>query len=346
MKTKLITLSVLFFAVAFSNCQNNAIIDSYLKEKYNKDKLNGNVLVIKNGQTIYENSFGFADGSKTIRLTKDFRFDLGSIYKEFPAVSILQLQEKGLLNVNDKIDVYLKDLPNWAHKVSIKNMLQYTSGLPRVEWGKYFKNGDIITDEKIKSDVLNLKELNFEPGSDYLYTNHSPMLLAQIVEKITKQPFVAYVKQNLFIPFGLKSAVIHSEIPYSNRTLMAIPFDKNYKEDAYKLKISGVLFSLSARDLYNWLEQLHTYKIISKTSLKLLSEKANFSGNIQSPLGNVEFEDNKIIEHSHHGTSGNYECIVRRFFNGENAFTIIIQTNQKHKNVHEISNEIKTILKE
>lgn len=54
-------------------------------------------------------------------------------------MSIMQLQEEGLLNVEDKIDKYLKGLPSWASKISIKNLLQYTSGLPKVEWEKYLE---------------------------------------------------------------------------------------------------------------------------------------------------------------------------------------------------------------
>jgi hypothetical protein len=125
---------------------------------------------------------------------------------------------------------------------------------------------------------------------------------------------------------------------------MAIPFNSDYEEDSYKLTISGAIFSLSARDLYNWLYNLHSYKIISKSSLKTLSEKADFSGNIQSPLGNAEWKNGNVVEHSHHGSSGNYECIVRRFYSGKDVLTIIVQTNQKHSNVHDISDEIKSIL--
>ncbi|WP_299103501.1 serine hydrolase [uncultured Winogradskyella sp.] len=345
MKRILVIVLLFFISLTFINCKKHISIDSYIEELASKGKFNGNILVVRNGESVYENSFGFSDGSKTVKLTKDFRFDLGSVYKEFPAVSIMQLQEKGLLNVEDKLDKYLIDLPIWASTISIKNLLQYTSGLPQVEWDKYFEKNERITDEKIKEDLLNIKELEFKPGKDYLYTNHSPILLSQVVEKITNQTFKAYVNQNLFIPFSLKSAVIHPEAPYLDKNLMAIPFDDDYEEDSYKVTISGAIFSLTANDLYNWIENLHTYKIINQESVKFLSEEADFFGNIQSPLGSVEWKNNRIIEHSHHGSAGNYECIVRRFNNDKDVLTIIVQTNQKHKNVGDISDEIKNILK-
>ncbi|GAB1856800.1 serine hydrolase [Flavobacteriaceae bacterium MHTCC 0001] len=315
-----------------------------MKELAEDGDFNGNVLVVKNGKTIYEGSFGFSDGSKTTKLTSQFRFDLGSVYKEFPAFSIMQLQEKGLLYIDDKIDIYLKDLPNWSSKITIKHLLQYTSGLPKVAWDKYFENNERITDQKIKNDLLHLNELEFEPGSDYLYTNYSPILLAQIVENITKQSFPDYVKENLFIPFGLNNAVIHPEVPYLNRDLIAIPFDENFKEDAYKVTLSGVCFSLTAKDIQHWLTNLHAFKIISKTSLQFLSQKADFWGNIQSPLGGVTWENGIVKEHYHHGETGNYECIVKRFNNGKDILIIIVQANQKHQNMFDISDEIKRIL--
>lgn len=339
-----LTLFLLFISIIFMNCKSHTSIDSYIKELAAEDEFNGNVLVVLNREKIYENSFGFSDGSKTVKLTKEFRFDLGSVYKEFPAVSIMQLQEKGLLNVEHKLNIYLKDLPSWASTISIKNLLQYTSGLPEVEWDKYFEINERITDEKIKDDLLSIEELEFKPGTDYLYTNHSPMLLSQIVEKITNQTFAAYVAQNLFIPFSLKDAIIHPEAPYLDKSFMAIPFNDDYKEDAYQVTLSGAIFSLTANDLYNWIDNLHSYKIINQKSMKLLSEEADFFGNIQSPLGSVEWTKNRIIEHSHHGSAGNYECIVRRFNNGKDVLTIIVQTNQKHENVGDISDEIKDII--
>jgi len=106
MEYNTIKIALLAIIVIFSNCKHYTSIDSYLQEKAQQGKFNGNVLVVKNGETVYENSFGFSDGSKSTKLTNQYRFDLGSVYKEFPAVSIMQLQEKGLLNTDDKIDVY------------------------------------------------------------------------------------------------------------------------------------------------------------------------------------------------------------------------------------------------
>ena len=170
------------------------------------------------------------------------------------------------------------------------------------------------------------------------------MLLSKIVENITKQTFNYYVMQNLFLPFSINAVAIPTVVPFLDRNLMAIPFNEAYEEDSYKVAIPGVIFCFTARDLYNWIEHLHAYKIINQQSMRFLSEKADFSGNIQAPLGFVAWKNNTITEHSHHGENGNYECYVRRFVKDKDVLTVIVQSNQKRANVVEITDEIRSIL--
>jgi CubicO group peptidase (beta-lactamase class C family) len=317
-------------------------VDSLLNELYQSEKLNGNVLVVKEGKTLYENSFGFADASRNIKLTKEYRFNIGSIYKEFPAVAIMQLKEKNMLKLGDKISKYLPDLPSWAKQISIKNLLQYSSGLPMIQWGKYFGKGLEIRDEDIDNDLQDIKSLEFAPGSDYLYTNNTPVLLMKIVESITSTNFNAYLTENLLIPANMDGTITKGEYPYIDKSLMAIPFNSNFEVDNYNLSVSNVLFSSTARDMNNWFNSLGDFNILNKESIKFLSETVISVDNIQAPLGYCEWENENLIEHTHHGSMGNYECLVQRF--KQEKLTIIILTNQKQKNVHGISSSIYQIV--
>lgn len=338
--TKVLLLNLI---ISLFGCQNNDSINTYLNELHAKGKLNGNVLVIKDGKTLYEKSFGYTDGSKKTMLSKDYRFNIGSIYKEFPAVSILQLQEKNQLNLEDKISKYIPDLPNWSEKITVQNLLQYSSGLPTIGWNAYFDKGINVNDHHIMEEIKSVKTLEFEPGSDYLYSNSNPILLIKIIENITKTTFNEYLQENIFIPYGLDNTIIKGQYPYEDKTLMAIPFNTDFKEDDFKLSIKGLLFSSITRDLSNWFEQLGDFKIINKTSVKILSEQAKKGENIQSPLGYTQWENDKIVEHSHHGSSVNYEVMVRRF--KQDRITIVILTNQKQGNVYEISEKIYKIIR-
>ena len=97
---------------------------------------NGNVLVSKNNKIIYNASFGFTDATKTNKLTTDFRFNIGSITKEFSAVALLQLKELGKLKLDDKVSKFIPELPKWASNISIKDLLEYTSGIPKCKLEK------------------------------------------------------------------------------------------------------------------------------------------------------------------------------------------------------------------
>jgi len=338
--TKLLLLNL---CISLFACQNNENIDSYLSELHKDGKLNGNVLVIKDGKTLFEKSYGFTDGSKSTLLNKDYRFNIGSVYKEFPAVAIMQLQEKNLLNVDNKISKFLPELPKWSEKVSIRNLLQYSSGLPTIGWDAYFAKGINVTDNHIMSEIQNVGNLEFEPGTDYLYSNSNPILLIKIVEHISQSSFNDYLKENIFDPYELNNIVIKGQYPYVDKTLMAIPFNADFEEDDYEISVKSLLFNSKARDMASWFEQLGNFKVVSKQSVKTLSGVAKAGENIQSPLGYCDWEEEKIIEHSHHGSTANYECVVRRF--KQDGITIVILTNQKHGNVYDISQEIYEIIK-
>jgi len=347
-KLIIIPLTFLFAVNGFSQKKIDIghQIDSLLQKEYKDKKFNGNILVVQKNKTLYEKSFGFANPSRKDNLNKDFKFQIGSIYKEFVAVAVMQLYEKGLIHLEDDIHKYIPELPVWSKSISIKNLLQYSSGLPEVQWAKYFNEDKNITFEEVFEDLKTIKTLNFKPGSGYLYTNYSPLLLMKLIENITHQDFSEYAKQNLF---DSDDIVIKEKYPYTDRSLMAIPFDSKYTIDSYKMALP-ILFASNVRGLYNWFDKIHSNKMISQKSKLFLGKIANILTDEfkQSPLGIVTtcqketFGLPDVIEHTHDGSNGNYQVIARRFNN--NDLSIIILTNQKNNNLFDISESIYKIV--
>lgn len=344
MKSKISLLALFFISISFIGCNQHDSVDDYMQKLFAEGKFNGNVLVVKNGETIYEKSLGYVDPSRKEMLTKDHRFGIGSVYKEFPAVAIMQLQEKGILEVDDTIDKYLPSLPNWASEVTILNLLQYTSGLPKVEWEKYMENDELITHKKIMDDVRSYGELKFKPGKDYLYTNYSPILLIKVVESLISESFSDYVRKYIFAPTKMDGAILPEVLPFVDRTRIAIPYNLDNVVDSYRAEMPGVMFCTTPRDLYSWMDHLHAGKVLNRNSIKQLSQKANFWGNVQAPFGRVRWKGDRIKEHFHHGENGSYECVVRRFDDGNDVLTIVVMSNQKRETVIDISDEIKGIV--
>jgi hypothetical protein len=271
------------------------------------------------------------------------RFNIGSIYKEIPAVAILKLQEEGNLQLNDHLSMYVTDLPEWAEQITIKSLLQYSSGLPKMKFDEHFSNGITVTEEILMNDLRNVRELQFKPGTNYLYTNYSPMLLSKIVEHIIKQDFQSYAQNHLFAPYGINHIKVNSQYPYLDKTSMAIPFDEAFKEDDYTIKVDWVLTGYTASDLYNWFKHLDSFNIVSRESMKILSQEAIQGDNIQSPLGRSDWENGDIKLHLHHGSSASYESLVRH--HKQDKIMIILMTNQKQGNVHDIADELYRLAK-
>ena len=334
-------ISLTLFASLLLGCNRIHDIDSYLKELHAEGTFNGTILVVQNDTVLYENAFGYADGTKKHLLTSDHRFNVGSIYKEFPAVAIMQLKEEGLLTLDDNLSSFMPHLPGWAKKVTVKNLLQYSSGLPKIDWESYFQKGFGVKEEKIVQNLSTLEALEFEPGTDYLYSNYNPFLLMRIVEASSKMKFKEYVEQKILLPFEIDGVVIKEVYPYKDTSLMAIPFDENFKVDDYKAEVT--LVCSSAAGMYNWFSKLDDFQIITKESMQQLSEEAISGDNIQAPLGRGDWEGDDLKLHLHHGSSQNYECLVRNY--KQDGFMIILMTNQKQRNVHEIADNIYGLLK-
>jgi CubicO group peptidase (beta-lactamase class C family) len=339
------TLTVYSCKVANQNSNYTSVnkqIDQFIKDLETKGKFNGNILVVKNNQTIFKKSFGFANGIKE-SLSEEFKFGIGSIYKEFPAVAIMQLSEQGKLNINDTVSQYLTNLPTWANTITIKDLLQYSSGLPKVNFGKYFSTNSPIRSEDILNDIKSIEKLKFAPGSNYIYSNNNPFLLIKIVESINGEPFDNYAKENLFKPFNLTNTTFKRQFPYKDGSKMAIPINADFKEDSYKINVPSMLLTSTTEDLSNWIDNLHNFEIINKESLYLLSQTASIEKlDMQAPLGNCTLYNKEITLHSHHGTAGNYECLIQR--DNINGLTIIILTNQKQGNLFDISKNISKIV--
>ncbi|BAP33391.1 beta-lactamase [Chryseobacterium sp. StRB126] len=292
---------------------------------------NGNILVSKNNKIIYNASFGFTDATKTKKLTPDYRFNIGSITKEFSGVALLQLQEKGKLKLEDDVSQYIPELPKWANEVSIKDVLQYTSGLPNVNWKKIKSNQDVFDDLKL------IEKLDFVPGTQYDYNMNNVFLRQVIVEKITGMTYKDYVSKNIFKPCKMNSSEI---TPIVEKKLIAKGFNNKLVEDKPDFLVGGTF--LTTTDLLKFVTCLHSKKIINENSLFELGQHFN-SSDTQSSLGEAKFKNKKLVAHSHDGRAGNYEALLVSDLNDN--FTIILLGNNYQGKLFEISDAITAILK-
>lgn len=305
-------------------------IDSLMNWSSKNGMFNGNVLVAKNDKIIYNASFGFADAGKTTKLTSDYRFNIGSITKEFSAVALQQLKQKGKLNLDDKISKFFPELPKWSNEVTIKDLLQYTSGIPNVNWKKIKSNKDVFDDLKL------IDKLDFVPGTKYDYNMNNVFLRQSIVEKITGMTYKNYVNKYIFKPCKMTSAEI---TPIVDVKFVAKGFNNKLIEDKPDFLMGGTF--LTATDLLKFTNCLHSKKLINKNSLYELGQQFN-QEDTQSALGEAKFINQDLTQHSHDGRTGNYDAII--ISDLKNNFSIILLSNNYQGKIFEISDSIKAIL--
>src|SRR4051812_21937189 len=171
-------------------------IESVLRAAHDKGDFNGVALVAQHGKIIHEAAYGSVGAAADEPLTIDHRFNIGSIAKEFSAAAIMQLRERHQLSLDDTIAKFLPDLPAWGAQVTVRHLLDYTSGVPDMSWRT------IKSDADVYADIRRFAALQFPPGTQYAYTYNNVMLRQFIVEKITGQSFNDYVRQHIFKPCG------------------------------------------------------------------------------------------------------------------------------------------------
>src|SRR5215471_5808745 len=236
--------------------------------------------VARNGKILYEKGYGLANIEQNVGITRETVFDIGSTSKQFTAASILLLEKQGKLSVNDDIRKYVPEIPDYGHKITILHLLNHTSGLR--DYLTLFElagiNTDsVTTDEDALAIIGNQKALNFEPGSDWLYSNSGFFLLSVIVKRASGETLAEFAAENIFTPLEMKSTMYRPDhtLIVPNR---ALAYEPREKESGYSIDVSyfeqtgdGAVHT-SVEDLLKWDENFYSGKVGGKEFLAELQE--------------------------------------------------------------------------
>ncbi|SHM34049.1 serine hydrolase domain-containing protein [Chryseobacterium polytrichastri] len=290
-------------------------IDSLMTKSYERGLFNGNVLIAKNDKIIYQKSFGFTDETRQTSLNKKSIFNIGSIAKEFNAVAIMILVERGLLNLDDKVSKFNLGLPKWAEKVSIRHLINYASGIPPIERLK--PENDAETWNILRSN----DSLLFEPGTSYRYDNGNVFLQRRIIEKVTGMSFQQFVIKNIVKPLKMTNSVFDPTFGSKNRTSC---YDMDNVRCPELKFISGWLW-VDINDFYKWTEAMNSNRLISKKSFQTLLSNP-YAKEEGGSLGQY-FEKDRLQRHN--GISYKFESIFLNDF--KNKITIILVSNNLNR---------------
>ena len=221
-----------------------------------KNMFCGSVLVAKDGKILLSKGYGFANYSDNIPNTSTTKFKLASVSKQFTAMAIMILEEKGKLSTNDKLTKYIPDYPN-GDKITIHNLLTHTSGIPDFTSMPLFDS--IMTmpftlDREIA--LFKNKPLDFEPGSKHQYSNSGYLLLSYIIEKVSGKSYGDFVKENIFVPLGMKNSGLYTNKEVLKKVANGYTDNAGKIENAQYVDMSipsgaGALYS-TVEDMFLW----------------------------------------------------------------------------------------------
>lgn len=324
--------------------QNNhpATIEKYMKAQANVKAFSGAVLIAEKGNIIYNKAFGYADREWNLVNTMDTKFEIGSLTKQFTAAAILQLAEQHKLNLNDKLSTYFPGYPK-GDSVTLHMLLNHTSGI--ADYTGLPRFYPLHTLPLVRDSVIALfknQPYTFAPGIRWNYSNSGYFLLGCIIEKVSKQSYGDFLKQNILNKTSMVSTAVNhidSILAYRAKGYSRLESGGWRNAEYFSMEIpfsAGSLIS-TTQDLYHWEDALLKGKIISNESLsKMTTPYLNHYG---YGLFIDTFQNHRRIAHS--GAIPGYTSYLGNFPNED--ISIIILSNDDSE-VGAIAEGISSIL--
>ncbi|MFM2394555.1 MAG: hypothetical protein RLZZ546_2537 [Bacteroidota bacterium] len=336
-------------------------IDSLLHTLHLNGNLNGNFLVAENGKVIYKKSFGIANEETKQPLNENSIFEIASVTKQFTAIAIMMLSEKGKLKLDDHISRFIPKLAFYKG-ITIRHLLNHTSGLPDYMelFEKIFDMSKIATNKDVISIFAERQpKVLFTPNAKHEYCNTGYALLASIIEKASGETYTNYLKKNIFKPLGMDSTFVYKRrlepkeinnyaygYVYSD-SLKKYTLPDKLKETNYVILLDGVVgdggVNSTVNDLLKWDRALYTNKLVSKKGMNEI-----FSPTILNDSAEVNYgygwqienhtEFGKIVYHG--GGWPGYATFFARHITDDKTIIIL----QNHDNITLPLNSIRNIL--
>jgi CubicO group peptidase (beta-lactamase class C family) len=299
-----------------------------------KDSPGAAVAVVKEGKVVFKKGYGMANLEYDIPITPSTIFHMASVSKQFTAFAIATLAQQGKISLDDRIQTYLPEIPDFGKKITVRHLVHHTSGL-RDQWSLLMLAGwrldDVITKDHIFKLVSRQKELNFTPGDEHMYSNTGYTLMAEIVSRVSGKSFAEWTKENIFDPLNMNHTLFYDdhEKIVKNRAYSYYGDKTNgFKKSVLSYANVGAtsLFT-SAEDLAKWAINFD-YPIVGNQVLFDQMEQRGVLNNGDTIAyafgqGVGVYKGLKFISHS--GGDAGYRAHLRRF--PDQKFSVMVMSN-------------------
>lgn len=313
------SLNWIFFLLFLTNCANTSnntetvlnieesqLID-YLFSTYSGKTPGLSYVVIKEGEIVRKESYGFANLEDNISSKSKTNYRIASVSKQFTAMAIMILEHQGKLSYETKLTEIFPDFPAYGNNINIRHLITHQSGV--IDYDQFIIEGR--TEQLLDAEVLEgLKKMDstyFIPGSEYRYSNSAYAVLAQIVEKVSGNSFAHFMKQEIFIKLGMSQTSVFE----LNKTITNRAFGYSLENDSIKFNDQSVTSAIqgdggiysNVLDYYKWDQALYTNRLLPKN--KIEEAFYDWNDNVKTQKEGygygwyIDFEnDIKVLNHS------------------------------------------------
>ena len=303
------------------------------------------VAVIKDGKIFYSNAYGITDLETRTPCNTNTNYRLASVTKQFTAMAVLILVDRGKLTLDRRLTDVLPGAPAYMRNVSIRHLLNHTSGI--VDYEDLIPENQTVQvlDKDVLSLLRSIDSVYFLPGARFKYSNSGYSLLALVVESISGQPFAEVLKKNIFAPLGMNHTLAYQQgiSTVDNRAYGYSRTDTGFARTDQSVTSAvlgdGGIYS-SVDDLFRWDQALYSKSLVHSS----LYEQAITPGTLND--GNrTAYGFGWFIESHKQSTWYFHEGSTRGFRNAilripDQHFTVIILTNRNEGEPIQIARKI------
>jgi CubicO group peptidase (beta-lactamase class C family) len=329
-------------------------IDSLLKTVYKSETPGISISILQKGELIFKKSYGVADLETKTDLISKTNFNIGSLTKQFTAFGILQLAESKKLSLDDHLDKFFPGLDKKvAETVTVKELLTHSSGIVDhydLSDTKNLKHAHI---NDVLNAIRNTDSTYFAPGSHFRYSNTAYCLLSLIIEKISGLSYAQYLKENIFMPLGMKKTAVWNEKAKIENEASGYEFDSATKSFKRSGAHENIFFSTegdggiytSTDDYLKWFTALQSGKIFRQEMIRV-ARSSQFPIDKENHLsyGYGWFVDASSVPAKvyHGGSNGGFRSYS--FSVPEKNFLIVIFSNRDDVDLEKLIKKIYTII--
>ena len=291
------------------------------------------VLVVRDGRAAYARGYGLAEVETATPVTAETNFRLASLSKQFTAAAVMLLVADGRLRYDAEVSSLLADLPPFAHGVTVRHLLNHTSGLPDYEDFVPDSQSVQVHDAEVPQLIARAPGTYFTPGTRYSYSNTGYVLLALVVERVSGQRFGDFLRDRIFAPLGMSGTVALEEgrttVPRRayGYTVDSSGVRRTDQSSTSATLGDGGIYS-SAADLVLWDQALERHTLLSAGAMRdAWTPPALPAGQAtQYGFGWFVERDRGTTRLKHHGETRGFTNAILRY--PERRLTVVVLTNR------------------